>query len=211
MGLPIVLTFAVPIAPPMALPRFKHLPLVIVLIVVAAASRLLPHPPNFVPTGAMVLFGAAALPKRWLAVLVPLMAFYISDLALNNILYAEYFEGFYFGISPYTYGALLLMILLGMGLLRGRSFSWLRIGASALGATLVFFLVTNFGVWAGGFLYPKNVAGLMAAFAAGIPFLLSSLLANLLFTGVFFGIGKAAGVFGKAPTRGLAFDTITGK
>ncbi|MEM9259614.1 MAG: DUF6580 family putative transport protein, partial [Bacteroidota bacterium] len=106
-------------------PRAKVL-LVIGMIMLAAGARLLPHPPNFVPTGAMALLGAAALPKRWLAILVPLVAFYLSDLVLNNVVYAQYFEGFYWGADIWIYGGVVLMVLIGMGLLRGRKFSWPR-------------------------------------------------------------------------------------
>lgn len=172
----------------------RNLLLIAALILLAAASRLFPHPPNFVPVGAMALFGAAALPSRWWAVVVPLLAFYLSDLALNNTLYAAYYDGFYWGISLWTVGAILLMILLGMATLRTRTFSWLRVGGAAIGATLVFFVVTNFGVWASGLLYPKTVTGLLAAFAAGLPFLLNSLLANLLFSGLLFGVARWAGL-----------------
>jgi len=168
--------------------------IIIGLIVLAAGSRLLPHPPNFVPVGAMALFGAASLPKKWLAIAVPLIAFYLSDLIINNVVYGQYYEGLYFGISPWVYGALVMMILLGMGVLRNSAFSWLKIGGTAIGATLVFFAVTNFGVWAGGLMYPKTAAGLIAAFAAGLPFLLNSLLANLLFSGLLFGAARWLGV-----------------
>ncbi|MTB51470.1 DUF6580 family putative transport protein [Lewinella sp. W8] len=168
----------------------QHLPLLLALIVVAAMSRLLPHPPNFVPVGAMALFGAASLPRKWMVFLVPFVAFYLSDLVLNNLLYAQYYEGFYWGLSLWVYGGIAAMILLGMGLLRNHRFSWLRIGGTAIGATLIFFLVTNFGVWAGDLMYPKTPAGLLAAFAAGLPFLLNSLLANLLFSGVLFGAAR---------------------
>jgi len=126
----------------------KNLLIVVGLIVAAAASRLLPHPPNFVPVGAMALFGAAALPKRWLAYAVPVLAFYLSDLVLNNVVYAEYFEGFQWGMSWFTAGAIVLMVALGTGMLRNLPFSWPRIGGAAVGATMIFFLVTNFGVWA---------------------------------------------------------------
>jgi hypothetical protein len=186
----------------------KSLLLVIGLILVAALSRLLPHPSNFVPVGAMALFGAAALPKRWLAVIVPVLAFYLSDLVLNNTLYAAYFEGFYWGISLWTIGAIILMVLLGMGLLRNLKFSWLRVGGAAMGATMVFFLVTNFGVWAGGMLYPKTGAGLLAAYAAGLPFLINSLLANLVFSGLLFGIARWAGIFAPKSITELQPETI---
>ena len=186
------------------MPANRHLPLIISLIVLSAATRLLPHPPNFVPVGAMALFGAAALPKRWLMFIVPMLAFYLSDVVLNNTLYAGYYEGLYFGTSTYTLVALALMVALGAGLLRGKSFNWLRIGGSALGATAIFFLVTNFGVWATGLMYPKTGAGLLAAYAAGLPFLLNSLLANLLFSAVLFGIAKSVGVFTAPGPRSAA-------
>jgi hypothetical protein len=173
----------------------KNLLIVFGLIVAAAASRLLPHPPNFVPVGAMALFGAAALPKRWLAFLVPLVAFYLSDLALNNIVYAAYYDGFQWGMSWWTAGAILLMVALGTGMLRNLPFSWSRIGGAAVGATMIFFLITNFGVWAGGMMYPTTVAGLVAAYGAGLPFLVSSLLANLVFSGVLFGAARYLGVW----------------
>ncbi len=172
----------------------KNILLVISLILAAAASRLLPHWPNFVPVGAMALFGAAALPKRWLAIIVPVLAFYLSDLILNNTLYAEYYEGFHWGMNYWTSGAIVLMVVLGMGLLRNTKFSWLKVGGAAISATLVFFLITNFGVWASGMMYPKSGAGLVAAYTAGLPFLLNSLLANLLFSGVLFGIAQYGGV-----------------
>lgn len=186
----------------------KNLLIVFGLILAAAASRLLPHPPNFVPVGAMALFGAAALPKRWLAFVVPLVAFYLSDLALNNILYASYFEGFYWGMSGYTAAAILLMVALGSGMLRNLPFSWSRIGGAAVGATVVFFLVTNFGVWAGGVMYPKTGAGLMAAYTAGVyPFLLNSLLANLAFSGLLFGAARYLGVW-KTGLNPVTFRTL---
>ena len=178
--------------------RPGHLLLVLTLILVAAAVRLLPHPPNLVPTGAMALFGAAALPKRWLALIVPLAAYYLSDLVLNNVVYAAYFEGWYFGADPFVYGGLVLMIAIGIWGLRGRAFDWMRIGGAAVGATVVFFLVSNFGVWMSGTMYPPTSVGLLAAYTAGLPFLVNSLLANVLFTGVFFGVGRAAGVFRRA-------------
>lgn len=180
--------------------------LLIGLIVIAAASRLLPHPPNFVPVGAMALFGAATLPRKWLAIAVPLIAFYLSDLVLNNVVYAQYYEGFYWGISLWVYGGLVLMVLLGMGLLRNRSFSWMKVGGAAIGATLVFFLVSNLGVWAGGLMYPKTGAGLLAAFAAGLPFLINSLLANLLFSGLLFGAARWMGVLNNKNVP--AYETV---
>ena len=169
---------------------FKSLPLLIGLVVAAAATRLLPHPDNFVPVGAMALFGAATLPQRWLAVLLPLAAYYLSDLFLNNVIYAAYFDGFYWGADPWIYGGVALMVLLGFATLRGSTPGWARIGATAVGATLIFYLLSNFGVWVSGGMYPKTVAGLIACYVAALPFLLNSLAANLIFSGVLFGIAR---------------------
>lgn len=166
------------------------LPLIISLVLVAAATRLLPHPDNFVPVGAMALFGAAALPKRWLAILLPLAAYYLSDLFLNNVFYAQYFDGFYWGIDLWIYGGVALMVLFGMGILRNSNLSWGRIGGAAVGASVIFYLLSNFGVWFGGMMYPKTFTGLIACYVAALPFFGMSLAANLLFSGVLFGAAK---------------------
>ena len=162
------------------------LPLLL-LILLAAASRLLPHWPNFGPVGAMALFGAAAFGRKWMAVVVPFAALYISDLLLNNLLYAEYYQGFYWGFNVWVYAGFALTILLGFGLLRHRAFSWLRIGGATAGATVLFFLLTNFGVWLGSPFYPQTTGGLLTAYAAGLPFLLNSAAGNVFFAAVLFG------------------------
>lgn len=157
------------------------------LIFLAAASRLLPHWPNFGPIGAMALFGAAWLDRRWLAVVIPFAALYLSDLALNNLFYSQYYEGFFWGFDGWVYAGFAISVLLGFGLLRNRSFSWVRLGGVTLGSTAIFFLLTNFGVWLGSPLYPQTGTGLLAAYAAGLPFLLNSAAGNLFFAGLLFG------------------------
>ncbi len=157
------------------------------MILLAAASRLLPHWPNFTPVAAMALFGAASLPRRWMAVAVPVLALYLSDLALNNLVYAEYYSGFYWGVNGYVYFGFAATILLGTGLLRRSSFGWGRLGSAILCSTAVFFLVTNFGAWLGSPLYPRSVGGLVAAYTAGLPFLVNSLAGTVVFSGLLFG------------------------
>ena len=173
------------------------------LILLAALSRLLPHWPNFTPVGAMALFGAAAFSRKWLVWAVPFVALYLSDLALNNLVYAEYYQGFYWGANPWVYAGFALTILLGLGLLRGRQFNWLRIGGTSLAGTAVFFVLTNVGAWLGSPFYPQTGAGLLAAFAAGLPFLLNSVAGNLFFAGVLFGSARAL-----APRSVLAPESL---
>ena len=166
---------------------YRFLPVLVLLILLAAASRLLPHWPNFTPVGAMALFGAAAFPRRWMAWVVPFAALYLSDVALNNLVYAEYYEGFYLGVNGWVYAGFGLTLLVGMGMLRGRQFSWLRLGGTTVVTTLLFFLLTNFGSWLASPFYPQTGGGLLAAYAAGLPFLLNSAAGNLFFAGLLFG------------------------
>ena len=74
-------------------------PLVLaVMILLAALSRLLPHPPNFSPVEAIALFGGAYFASRAWALLVPLAAMLVSDLVLAAVLGSSY-AGYLGGIS----------------------------------------------------------------------------------------------------------------
>ncbi len=158
------------------------------IILVVAASRLLPHPHNVTPVGALGLFGAAYFSRKYLAFLVPLAAMWASDLLLNNLVYArlypDMYEGFAWFGNPWVYLSFGLIVLLGFGLLRKIRLSTL-LGAS-LGASVLFFLITNFGVWLSTPLYPKTSAGLISCYAMGIPFFWNTMLGDLFFTGVLF-------------------------
>jgi len=163
--------------------------MVVLFIVFAALSRFLPHPPNFTPIGGMALFGAAYFSRKYLAFLIPLAALWLSDLAMNNLVYAQAYPEFYNGFAwfgnLYVYASFILIAGMGMLLLKKVRVTNL-IGASLL-ASVSFFLITNFGSWIAGPLYPKNGAGLMAAYAAGVPFFWNTLMADLFYTAVLFG------------------------
>lgn len=161
-------------------------PLVLLaLIVVAALTRVLPHPPNFSPVAALALFGGAYfLNRRW-AVFVPLLALAISDLALARMhggLYGTWFSGS--GIWL-VYGATAMIAMMGFGL-RGRVGGASVLGYS-LGASVFFFLVTNAGAWLTDPMYPKTLAGLGAAYTAGIPFFQWTVLGTLAYAAALFG------------------------
>ncbi len=158
-----------------------------VIIVLAAFSRLIPHMPNFSPLGAIGLFGAAYFTKKWQAFLIPIAATWISDLFINNVIYAQYYpsftwfyEGFYWQYGSYA-------LITFAGLLIFKKINTPRILAGALTATALFFLITNFGCFPGTPSYPQNFGGLMACYAAGIPFLKGTLLGDLFYSGVLFG------------------------
>ncbi len=143
------------------------------IIIFAALTRLMPHPPNFTPIIAMGLFGGAYLKdKRW-ALLLPVGAMLLADL----------FLGFH-GTMIWVYGSLIIITAMGFLLNSGVT---LKNGAIAtLGGSLLFFLVTNFGVWASSSFYPKTVEGLISCYAAGIPFFGNTLAGSVFYSGLMF-------------------------
>jgi hypothetical protein len=157
------------------------------LILLVAMSRLVPHPPNFAPVGGMALFGAAYFARRHLAFIVPIASIWISDLILNNVVYGQYFDGFawFYAGALFTYGAFALIVLLGMLTLKKVRVP--NLIASALGASAILFIVSNFGVWFSGVMYPKDLGGLVACYAAGIPFFGNIIFGDLFYSAVLFG------------------------
>jgi len=148
--------------------------ILVLMILAAAASRLIPHAPNVASITAVALFGGAYLTNKRLALIVPLAALFLSDLVL----------GFYSHMEV-VYGSFLLVVCLGFLLQRNRSA--LRIASTALASSVLFYVVTNFGVWAFESLYPKTAAGLLACYVAAIPFFQNTLVGDALYVAVLFG------------------------
>ena len=155
------------------------------LIVLAALTRLLPHPPNFSPVEAIALFGGAYFAARGWALLVPLVAMFASDLALGLVNGGIYFDYFASAGFVLVYACIALSTVLGFGL-RGRANGARVLGYSLIGSVL-FFVVTNFGAWLGSPAYPQNAAGLAAAYVAGIPFFQWTVLGTLFYAALLFG------------------------
>jgi hypothetical protein len=156
------------------------------LIVLAALTRLLPHPPNFAPITAMAVFGAIRFGSWRAAVVVPLLALLLSDL-VREVLYryglAEQW-GLYQGMWV-VYGTTALIAL--MCRLAHNTQSPIRIAAATLAGSCLFFVVTNFAVWAGGSGYPATAEGLTACYVAALPFFRNSLLGDFTYSAVLFG------------------------
>ena len=159
--------------------------LLAVLIFAAALSRVLPHPPNFSPIEAVALFGGAYFAKRQWALVVPLVAMFASDLVLGLVNGGIYWS--YFASAGYlmVYACIALSTVLGFGL-RGKVGAG-RVLAYSLAGSLLFFVLTNAGVWAFDGLYPRNGAGLVAALVAGIPFFQWTVLGTLVYAALLFG------------------------
>ena len=147
----------------------------LIAIFAAAALRLLPHPPNFSPIAAMALFGGAYLPKRALAFAAPFGALVISDALLG---------GFYPGMN-FVYLSFGLTVLIGWAVARRRT--PLTIAGAAVASSVLFFALTNFGMWLFSGFYPLTWQGLAACYVAAIPFFQNTLAGDLFFTALLFG------------------------
>jgi hypothetical protein len=143
-------------------------------ILVAAALRLVPHPPNFTPIGAMALFSGAYIGRRTLALAAPLAAMLLSDAIL----------GFYSGMWV-TYLAIALIVAVGWLALPRVSAA--RVGIAVIATSVLFFLVSNLGVWALSGMYPLSPAGLAACYVAAIPFFQNTLAGDLFYATLLFG------------------------
>jgi hypothetical protein len=157
-------------------------PLAFTLTVAAALLRLVPHPPNFAPIGAVALFGGAKL-KGWQAFLVPLLAMLVTDPMRS------YMEGRYpaYGwFTLVTYSSFMISVVLGRVFLR-HSPGVARIASVTLLGSLQFYLITNFPSWASAHSwYPHTWTGLVACYTAALPFFGRTVVSDLFYTGVLF-------------------------
>lgn len=165
-------------------PRFAVLASMILL---AAFSRCIPHMPNFSPLGAMSLFGAAYFTKKWQAFLVPIAATFLSNLYINNVIYAANYPHFIWISKQFywVYGSYILITIAGFLILKKITVSGVLF--ASLASTAIFFLITNFACWPGNSLYSQDISGLFQSYAAGLPFLKGTLLGDLFYSTVMFG------------------------
>ncbi|MCP9292407.1 DUF6580 family putative transport protein [Gracilimonas sediminicola] len=169
-------------------------------IIIAALSRIIPHPYNFAPIGSMSIFGAAYFTDKKFSFLVPLFAMFFSDLLVNNLLYANFYGGFTL-FTPgfyWMYGAIALIVVAGIFILK--KVNTTTVIAGSLSASVIFFLVTNFGVWLSNPMYPQGIEGLLMSYTAGIPFFHYTVIGDLFYSGVMFG------AFEYAKTKTPAFQ-----
>ena len=153
-------------------PRFW---LISLMILGAAFTRLIPHPPNFTAVGAMALFGGAYFSEKKFAFIIPVFAMLLSDL----------FIGFHNGmVSVY----LSFILIVGIGIVLSRNIKIKNVVIASLLSSSLFFVITNFQMWILSPLYSKDISGLAACYIAAIPFFQYNILGDLLFGGILFGI-----------------------
>jgi hypothetical protein len=172
------------------------------MLVLTSLSRLLPHPWNFSPLGAMAIFGGATIGYRYFNVLIPLFFVWVSDLLVNNILYKSYFNEFVWFYDGFYWQYFSYLLISFFAYFVINSFGFHKIILYAIFSSLLFFLISNFGVWVSGNLYPLNFQGLISCYLAGLPFLKGNLLGDLIYTSILFGIYYLAGR--KFSVKGLA-------
>ncbi|QNL48587.1 hypothetical protein H8S90_17595 [Olivibacter sp. SDN3] len=137
---------------------------------------------NFTPVGAIALFAGTYFKDRWAAYSTPLLVLFLSDIIVNYGYFGKVIL-FYDGIF-WVYFAFALMVLIGSFIKR---VSVLSVIAAALSSVIIHWLLTNFGVWLGGKLYPRNLQGLIDCYILAIPFEKNLLLGSLAYGGILYG------------------------
>lgn len=145
------------------------------LILLGLISRLIPHPPNFTALNAIALFGISSLGSLRTSLFTV-----FSTMLLSNLVF-----GFHSSIL-FVYLSFGLIVLLGYGLKSKKSLlrTTILLGVSSV----LFFIVTNFGVWLVSSMYPKTVEGLGLCYLAAIPFLANNLMGSFLYGGILFSL-----------------------
>jgi len=153
--------------------------IITIMVIAAAFVRLIPHPPNFAPIAAMALFGGAYFTKKWAAFLIPLAAMFLTDL----------FLGFHESMWA-VYLSFTLIVVLGMVMIKQKKTG--NIFFASVSASVLFFIITNFGTWISTPYYEKTGSGLAACYTAAIPFFHQTLLGDLFFVAILFGLYELA-------------------
>lgn len=151
-------------------------------VVVVGLTRLIPHPPNFTPVLAVALFAGAKSRSPFWAVGLPVLAMLLGDL----------FLGFHLSMVA-TYSALVVIALFGRAWFKkGPSSGVLKVVAGSFSAALLFFVITNFFVWATSGLYVKSAEGLVQCYVAALPFFNQSMISTLLYASGMFAVWSLA-------------------
>jgi hypothetical protein len=154
----------------------QDLLLALFLVVLCVVMRLLPHVSNFSPIAATALFAGMTIKARWLAIMVPVAAMLLSDAVLGSYGWL---------MMAAVYGALALAAVIGMFARKARV-AYVAIGG-ALASSLIFYVITNFAVWALSTLYTPDFRGLLECYIAALPFLKYTVAGDLFWSVALFG------------------------
>jgi len=161
---------------------FSYLVILAVLIALGVAGRLLPHPPNFTPMAAIALFAGFIFIKRYMAVVAVISTMLLCDYFAFGSLSVSWFGS----KSMFVVYLALLFPIVFKNFLQKKP-GVLRIFGAALASSSVFFLATNFAVWAFSPMYEKTFEGLVLCYTMAIPFFQNTVAGDLIWSGVIFG------------------------
>lgn len=152
--------------------------LIFAVILLFAFLRIWITIPNVQPITALALFGGAMFNRKSLAFLLPLIVLALSDAFIG-----------YYGIilMAFVYGSMLLVSMLSRWMNRGQA-NFKSLFATGIASSLLFFIVSNFGVWVEGLMYPQTFNGLIDCYVMALPFFRFELIGTLAFTTVFYGL-----------------------
>lgn len=144
-----------------------------VFLLLCVVLRVVPHPPNFAPVGATAVFAGRTM-RPWMAFALVAVAMFVGDVILARL------HGYPIvsRVTPFVYGGFFAQAALGRAL---RSRKGGAIGA-AVGGSIAFFVLSNFGVWLAGGMYPHTATGLSACYVAALPFFGGTLLGDVIWT-----------------------------
>jgi hypothetical protein len=140
----------------------KKLNFIIILIVIAILSRLIPHPPNFTPITAIALFSTIHFKNKILTYLIPIIGLFISDLILGLSM-----------VNLFVYLSFIVITFIGFKFQKINNYSILL-------SSSTFFIVSNFGVWILG--YPKTIEGLILCYYMALPFFIYTIMGDLFYS-----------------------------
>ena len=162
-----------------------------IIFILGILARWIPHVNNFTPAESITLFSAAYISRKYIAMILPLIMIYLSDLFINNILLKQFFptQSGIIWWDTYMYFTLIsyIFIIVLMRYYRHK-LTFITGIAIVISSSLLFYIVTNFGSWMSpSSIYTQDLSGLLHSYYMGLPFLKSSLFSNLVFSGVLFG------------------------
>ena len=143
---------------------------ILFFLVFLIIARLIPHPPNFSPIIASAIFAPILLKNRYYGSIVPLIALFITDLII----------GFH------IYQLVIYLTIITISLVSPfKKYFKINLIIYSIGASIWFFIITNFAVWLAWDYYPKNFEGLITCYILAIPFFTNTLLSSIFFTSLF--------------------------
>lgn len=167
--------------------NIQQIIIALVLVLIAYFSRFIPHPVNFTPVLAIMLFSGVIFRSFWINLAILFLPMFASDL--------------WFGLHssmPFIYLSYALIILLGYNFREFKKSGlqslryWSSLIGLGLGSAMIFFLISNLGVWLVSGMYSVNLEGLLACFTNAIPFFRNTLSSTLVYAIFLFAIYEFA-------------------